>query len=58
MFDEYKNLSKNHRYPNTKKHLFNEKQETALKPHRMTPHLWKVQYNRNRQGTYQSSYMK
>ena len=31
-------------------HLFNGKEETALKPQRMTPHIWKLQYNRNRQG--------
>ena len=41
-----------------KKNIFNGKQNTALKPWRMTPHLWKMQYNRNRQdGTYGSSYM-
>ena len=41
-----------------KKNLFNGKQETALKPRRMTPHLWKMQYNRNRQACmYGSSYM-
>ena len=40
------------------KNIFNGKQETALKSQRMTPHLWKMQYNRNRQvGTYGSSYM-
>ena len=38
--------------------IFNGKQETALKPRRMTPHLWKMQYNRNRHhGAYGSSYM-
>ena len=37
-----------------KKNLFNGKKETALKPPRMTPHLWKLQYNRNRQaGMYE-----
>ena len=41
-----------------KKNIFNGKRETALKPRRMTPHLWKMQYNRNRyHGTYGSSYM-
>ena len=41
-----------------KKNKFNGKQDTALKPWRMTHHLWKMQYNRNRQaGTYRSSYM-
>ena len=42
----------------TKKNIFNGKQDTALKPWRMTPHLWKMQYNRNRHhGMYGSSYM-
>ena len=59
VFDEYRNfLSKNHRYRTTEKHLFNGKQENALKTQRMTPHLRKLQYNRNCQGTYESSYMK
>ena len=41
-----------------KKNIFNGKKETALKPQRMTPHLWKLQYNRNCQaGTYGSLYM-
>ena len=59
VFDKYRNfLSKKHRYRKIKKILFNGKQETALKPQRMTPHLWKMQYNRNRQaGMYGSSYM-
>ena len=59
VFDEYRYfLSKNHMYRTTEKHLFNGKQESSLKPQRMTPHLWKLQYNRNCQGTYESSYMK
>ena len=60
VFDEYRHfLSKNQRYRTTTKNIFNGKQENALKPKRMTPHLWKLQYNRNRQaGTYESSYMK
>ena len=60
VFDEYRHFldSKNHRHRTTEKHLFNGKQETALKPQRMTPHLWKLQYNRNLQGTYESSYIK
>jgi len=33
-----------------KKHIFNLKEETGIKPRRMTPHLWKLEYNRNRQG--------
>ena len=59
VFDEYRHfLSNNHRYRTTERNLFNGNQETALKPQRMTPHLWKMQYNRNRQaGTYGSSYM-
>jgi hypothetical protein len=34
----------------TEKHLFNGKEETAIKPRRMTPHLWKLEYNINHQG--------
>ena len=42
----------------TERNIFNGKQDIALKPPRMTPHLWKMQYNRNRHhGTYGSSYM-
>ena len=33
-----------------KKHIFNGKEETGLKPQRMTPHLWKLEYNINHQG--------
>ena len=33
----------------SKKHLFNGKEETALKPQRMTPRIWMLQYNRNHQ---------
>jgi hypothetical protein len=52
VFDEYRHLlPKNHRYPTTEKHLFNGKEETRLKPQRMTPHLWRLEYNRNCQGT-------
>ena len=59
VFDEYRLfLSKNHRYWTTENKLFNGKQEDALKPWIMTPHLWKFQYNRNRQaGTYGPLYM-
>jgi hypothetical protein len=47
-FDEYMHLlPKNHRYRTTEKHLFNGKEETGLKPQRMTPHLWRLEYNRN-----------
>jgi hypothetical protein len=49
---EYRNLiPKNHRYRTTEKHIFNGKEETGLKPRRMTPHLWRLEYNTNRQGT-------
>jgi hypothetical protein len=51
VFDEYRHfLPKNHRYRNTDKHIFNGKEESGIKPRRMTPHLWKLEYNRsNRQ---------
>ena len=57
VFDEYRHfLSKNHRYRTTEKNIFNGNRETALKTWRMTPHLWKMQYNRNHQDrTYGSS---
>jgi hypothetical protein len=52
VFDEYRHLlPKNHRYRTTEKHLFNGKEEIGLKPRRMTPHLWRLEYNRNHQGT-------
>ena len=59
VFDEHRHfLSKNHRYRTTEKNIFNGKRENALKPRRMTPHLWNMQYNRNHHhGTYGSSYM-
>jgi hypothetical protein len=58
VFDEYRHfLSKNHRYRSTEKHIFNGKEETGLKPQRMTPRLWKLQYNRNRQGMDQIVYV-
>ena len=52
VFDEYRHfLHKNHKYRNTEKHLFNGKEENTSKPQRMTPHLWKLEYNRiNHQG--------
>jgi hypothetical protein len=51
VFDEYRHfLPKNHKYRTTKKHIFNGKEETAIKPRRMIPHLWKLEYNRNNQG--------
>jgi len=53
VFDEYRHfLPKNHRYRTTIKHLFNLKVEIEIKPRRMTPHLWKFEYNRNRQGNH------
>ena len=63
VFDEYRHfLSKNHSYRSIEKHLFNGKEEFGLKPWRMTPRLWKLQYNRNRQGILDQiiyvSYMK
>jgi hypothetical protein len=52
VFDEYRHLLPNkHRYRTTEKHLFNGKEETGLKTRRMTPHLWRLEYNRNCQGT-------
>ena len=52
MFDEYRHfLHTNHKYRTTEKHLFNGKEENTSKPRRMSPHLWKLEYNRiNRQG--------
>jgi hypothetical protein len=54
VFDEYRHfLSKNHKYRTTEKDLFNGKQETGLKPQRMTPRLWKLAYDRiNPRGTH------
>ena len=45
-------LSRNHKYFTTKKHIFNDKEETVLKPRRMTPRFWKLEYNiiNNRQA--------
>jgi hypothetical protein len=42
-----------------KKHNFNGKEETGLKPRRMTPHFWRLEYNTNRQDTqfFYVSYM-
>ena len=43
VFNEHRHfLSNNHRYQTIDKHLFNGKQEIALKSQRMTPHLWKL----------------
>ena len=52
--DEYRHfLSRNHKYRTTKKDLFNGKQQTGLKPQRMTPCLWKLAYDKiNPRGTH------
>jgi hypothetical protein len=51
VFYDYRNfLPKNHMYQTTKKHIFDGKEETAIKPQSMTPHLWKFPYNRNHKG--------
>jgi hypothetical protein len=51
VFDEYKHfLPKNHNYQITDKEKFNGKEENGKKPRRMTPHLWKLEYIRNRQS--------
>jgi hypothetical protein len=51
VFDEYRHfLPKNHTYRTTDKEKFNGKEEKGKKPRRMTPHLWKLEYDRNRQG--------
>ena len=59
MFDEYRHfLSKKNKYRKNEQNIFNGKKETALKPQRMTPHLWNMQYNRNlHHDTNGSSYM-
>jgi hypothetical protein len=52
VFDEYRHfLPKKHKYRTTKKHIFNWKEETRLKPRRMIPHRRRLEYNINRQGT-------
>ena len=53
VFDEFRHfLPRNPKYRTTEKHLFNDKEETRLKPRRMTPQLWMLEYNRinNRQA--------
>ena len=51
VFDKYRHfVFKNHNYQTSKKDIFNRNEEIALKPRRMTPHLWKLEYNRTRQG--------
>ena len=52
MFDEFIHfLHNNNRYRIAEKYLFNGKEETTSKARRMTPHMWKLEYNRmNRQG--------
>jgi hypothetical protein len=52
VFDEYRHLlPKNQRHHTTENHIFKGKEETSLKPRRMTLHLWRLKYNRNHQGT-------
>jgi hypothetical protein len=51
VFDEYRHfLPKNHSYRTTDTTKFNGKEDNRKKPRRMTPHLWKLEYIRNRQG--------
>jgi hypothetical protein len=51
VFDEYRHfLPNNHRYQTNKTHIFNGKEENAIKPRRMIPHLCKLEYNINHQG--------
>ena len=46
VFDEFRHfLPRKHKYRTTEKHLFNDKEETRLKPRRMTPQLWMLEYN-------------
>ena len=37
-------------YKTIEKTKFNGKEENAKKPRRMTPRLWKLEYNRHRRG--------
>ena len=55
VFDEFRNfLHNNHKYRISKKHLFNGKEETSSRSRRMTPHLWKLEYDwLNRRGNVQ-----
>ena len=55
VFDEFRHfLHYNHKYRITIKHIFNGKEETSSRPQRMTPHLWKLEYDRlNRRGNVQ-----
>ena len=55
VFDEFRHfLHNSHKYRIVEKHLFNGKEETSSRPRRMTPHLWKLEYNRlNRRGNAQ-----
>ena len=47
VFHEFRHfLHNNHRYRIAEKHLFNGKEETSSRPRRMTPHLWKLEYDR------------
>ena len=50
-FEEYGHfLPRNNRYRTIEKTKINDKEENGKKPQRMTPHLWKLEYNRNRRG--------
>ena len=52
VFDGYRHsLFKNNSYCTTEKNLLHKKEETRSKPRRMKPHLWKLEYNINNQGT-------
>jgi hypothetical protein len=51
VFDEYRHfLPKIHSYRTTEKEKFNGKEENRKKIRRMKFHLWKLDYNINRQG--------
>ena len=46
VFNEFRHfLHNNHKYQITKNHLFNGKEETTSRLQRMTPHLWKLEYD-------------
>ena len=46
VFEEFRYfLHNNHRYQIVKKHRFKGKEETSSRPRRMTPHLWKLEYD-------------
>ena len=43
-------VPKNHMHHTIEKTKFNSKEENGKKPQRMTPHLWKLEYNRHHHG--------